>query len=104
MGAIGGLPFPIRQTERNSMIRYALRGFVSAALLSAMLGALAFLGLRPALAQYGYVSITTDRTQYQISDTVRMCYTVGGPGPVTITDIQGGMSHALYSFVDDGRG
>jgi hypothetical protein len=56
-------------------------------------------------AQTGLVSITTDRADYRPGDTVRICYTVAGPGPVTITDIQAdGSSRMLFSAVDDGNG
>jgi hypothetical protein len=59
----------------------------------------------PAVAQSGVVSITTDRSQYQPGDSIRVCYTVAGPGPFTITDTQAdGSIHTFFSGVDDGTG
>jgi hypothetical protein len=50
-------------------------------------------------------SITTDQPQYAIGAPIRICYTVPGPGPITITDLQAdGSSHVLLSTVDDGTG
>lgn len=59
----------------------------------------------PALAQFSAVSITTDRTQYQPGDSIRVCYTVAAPGPFTITDTQAdGTTRTFFSGYDDGTG
>jgi hypothetical protein len=56
-------------------------------------------------AQASSVSISTDRSQYQVGDTAQVCYTVAGPGPVSITDMQAdGSSHNLFATSDDGTG
>ncbi|SRR5579875_3246610 len=53
----------------------------------------------------GGPTITTDQPQYGIGSPIRICYTVPGPGPVTIVDQQpGGLSHTLLSAYDDGTG
>ncbi len=53
----------------------------------------------------GSGTITTDQSQYVIGSPIRICYTVPGPGPVTIVDQQpGGLSHTLLSVYDDGTG
>lgn len=53
-------------------------------------------------------TITVDRGEgglYQPGDSITVCYTVPGPGPLTITDYLGdGTSHPFYSVYDDGRG
>jgi hypothetical protein len=73
--------------------------------LLAVISATAFIS-RPAdvLAQSGPVSITTDKSQYQVGEAIRICYRVPGPGRVTITDTQGGTSKVILSGNDDGRG
>lgn len=58
-----------------------------------------------ARAQTGSVSVSTDKMQYRVGDAVRICYTVAGPGPVTITDILAdGTTQQLFQAVDDGTG
>jgi hypothetical protein len=58
-----------------------------------------------AAAQSNGVSISTDRSQYQIGDDAQICYTVAGPGPVNITDTQAdGSNHTLFATDDDGTG
>jgi hypothetical protein len=53
----------------------------------------------------GGVTITTDQSQYVIGSPIQICYTVPGPGPVTIIDQQpGGLTHTLLSVYDDGTG
>ena len=50
-------------------------------------------------------TITTDKTAYEVGETIRICYTVPGAGPVTITDILAdGTSHLLLDVYDDGTG
>lgn len=50
-------------------------------------------------------SISTDQSQYSIGSPIQICYTVPGPGPITITDNQPGrLSHTLLSVYDDGTG
>jgi hypothetical protein len=51
--------------------------------LGGLLAALASLG---AHAQAGSASLTTDRAQYRPGETITICYSVPGPGPVTVTD------------------
>lgn len=47
-------------------------------------------------------TITTDQNQYHIGDTAQFCYTVPGPGPVTITDSRmAGGGGVIFSAVDD---
>ena len=59
----------------------------------------------PGFAQYGGVSITTDRGQYQPGESIRVCYTVAAPGPFRITDTQAdGTVHTFFSGYDDGTG
>jgi len=58
-----------------------------------------------ARAQTGSVSVSTDKSQYQIGDPVNICYTVAGPGPVTITDtLADGTEQQVFQAVDDGTG
>jgi hypothetical protein len=53
----------------------------------------------------GAGSISTDQSQYYVGSPIRICYTVPGPGPVTIIDQQpGGLTHTLLSVYDDGTG
>jgi hypothetical protein len=55
----------------------------------------------PALA----ISITADRAQYSVGDTVRICYTVPGAGEVAITDTMAdGYRQILLAGADDGTG
>jgi hypothetical protein len=75
--------------------------------LMVAIGVLAFMaaGVHPAQAQTGALSITTDRSQYQQGNSIRICYRVAAPGPFTITDTQAdGRSHVFFSGVDDGTG
>jgi len=59
----------------------------------------------PGCGSSGGGSISTDQGQYSIGAPIRICYTVPGPGPVTVTDNQAdGTSHNLLSVVDDGTG
>lgn len=77
-----------------------------------LLTALALLVMTAALAprpqttaaQSGGASIRTDKPQYRIGEPIQVCYTVPGPGPVTVTDIQGGVSQVIMSGNDDGTG
>jgi hypothetical protein len=55
-------------------------------------------------AQSGGASITTDKQTYQVGEPIRICYRVPGPGPITITDVQGGSSKVIISGNDDGTG
>src|SRR5271167_4328806 len=59
-----------------------------------------FAGTKPAS-----VSVTTDKTQYRVGDAVSVCWTVSGPGPVTLdlTHADGSVDY-LYLGMDDGRG
>jgi hypothetical protein len=58
-----------------------------------------------AIAQSGEVTISTDRSQYQVGDTAQVCYTVAGPGPMTISDFRpSGASQTFLVVDDDGRG
>jgi hypothetical protein len=58
-----------------------------------------------ARAQSGSVTVSTDKMQYQVGESVRICYTVAGPGPITITDILAdGTRQQLFQGVDDGTG
>jgi hypothetical protein len=78
-----------------------------AALLTLALAGVIALTVPPSIlrAQTGSVTISTDQTQYPVGATVRICYTVAGPGPVTITDTQAdGANHELFSAYDDGTG
>ena len=53
----------------------------------------------------GGASIRTDRGSYEVGDTIRICYTVPNPGPVTIVDILAdGSAQVLFSTNDDGSG
>jgi hypothetical protein len=57
------------------------------------------------LAGSGRVTITTDQPQYSVGDVAKVCYTVLGPGRVTILDMRpDGTSQAIVSAVDDGTG
>ena len=78
---------------------------VAAVLLLAVVVATAVIS-RPAdvLGQSGPASVTTEKSQYQIGGSIRICYRVPGPGLVTITDTQGGTSNVILSGNDDGRG
>jgi hypothetical protein len=59
----------------------------------------------PAGTHAATVGISTDQPQYQIGNTAQICYTVAGPGPVSITDMQAdGGSHTLFATDDDGTG
>jgi hypothetical protein len=50
-------------------------------------------------------SISTDQSQYNVGASIRICYSVPGPGAFTITDNQpDGSSHTFFSGVDDGTG
>jgi hypothetical protein len=50
-------------------------------------------------------SIRTDRTQYTIGDTISYCYTVPGPGPITILNTLPDRSpRVVLQGVDDGTG
>ncbi len=50
-------------------------------------------------------AIWTDKSQYQIGDTIQYCYSVPQPAHVTITDIQpGGASQIALDADDDGTG
>lgn len=70
--------------------------------LGGLLAALASLG---AHAQAGSASLTTDRAQYRPGEAITICYSVPGPGPVTVTDYSSdGSSTVLLSVYDDGTG
>jgi hypothetical protein len=74
-------------------------------LVAALFVALQFAGLAAASAQGGTVSISTDKSQYQVGDTVNVCYSVAAAGPFTIFDIQAnGNSRVFFAGVDDGTG
>lgn len=73
--------------------------------VAALLIGLQLLRLAPVGAQPGTVTVSTDRSQYQVGDAISVCYSVAGPGPFTITDTQAnGKSHTFFSGVDDGSG
>ena len=73
--------------------------------LGALLVALHFISSGSALAQFGSVSITTDQSQYIPGSSMKVCYTVAGPGLFTITDMQAnGSSHVFFTGIDDGTG
>jgi hypothetical protein len=73
--------------------------------LAALVLAATILPVALARAQTASVGVTTDKSQYQIGDSIRICYTVGGAGPVTITDILAdGTNQNLFQAVDDGTG
>ncbi len=56
-------------------------------------------------ADSGNVTITTDQPQYNVGDVAKICYTVLGPGPVTILDMRpDGTTQAIVSATDDGSG
>jgi hypothetical protein len=53
----------------------------------------------------GNLAIFTDRTRYRIGDLIRGCYTVPGPGPITIIDmLPDGQTQVLIHGYDDGTG
>jgi len=86
----------MRATEvRRPLLLVLAVGFVSAVAIPA-----------PTLvAQSGGVTISTDQPRYQVGDTAHVCYSVAGPGPVTIVDTQpNGSSHVFLSVDDDGTG
>jgi len=67
-----------------------------------LLAALAAVGVH---AQASAAGISTDQAQYQAGDTITICYSVPGPGPVTVTDYSSdGSSAVLLSVYDDGTG
>jgi hypothetical protein len=56
-------------------------------------------------AQSGTVTITTDQAQYNVGDVAQVCYTVAGPGPVTISDhLADGTTQVIVSNNDTGTG
>jgi hypothetical protein len=82
-----------------------LKRLALAAGLGALLIGLHIVGAAPALAQFGSVSITTDKTAYSPGDQLWVCYTVVVPGFFTITDTQAnGGSHVFFAGLDDGTG
>jgi hypothetical protein len=51
------------------------------------------------------LSISTNRSSYNIGDPIQVCYQVPAPGPVTITDIlANGTQQTFFSGYDDGTG
>jgi hypothetical protein len=49
--------------------------------------------------------ITTDKADYRIGEALTFCFTVPGPGPITITDrLANGQQNVLVEWYDDGRG
>jgi hypothetical protein len=77
----------------------------SLALPLGLVAGLCAIAFTTAAAQSGGVSISTDHAQYQVGDTAQVCYTVAGPGPVSIADMQAdGSSHNLFATDDDGTG
>jgi hypothetical protein len=50
------------------------------------------------------LGVGTDGGQYAVGDPITVCYTVPGPGFVTITDVQSTGSTVITSGNDDGRG
>src|SRR3954467_10154160 len=59
---------------------------------------------RPA-ASADSLAIWTDSARYQAGQSIRYCYSVPGPGPVTIVDhTPEGGSNVLLSGEDDGTG
>ena len=57
------------------------------------------------IAQSGTITLSTDRGQYRVGDTVHVCYGVAGPGPVTISDtLADGTTQTFFSAYDDGAG
>ena len=70
--------------------------------LGALLVALATPGVHAQVAGPG---ITTDKAVYRAGETITICYTVPGPGAVTITDYSSdGSSAVLLAVDDDGTG
>jgi hypothetical protein len=49
--------------------------------------------------------VTTDKADYRIGEALTFCFTVPGPGPITITDrLANGQQNVLVEWHDDGRG
>jgi hypothetical protein len=68
-------------------------------------GALAAPPYRHGHAQAVGASITTDRPEYLPGETITICYSLPGPGPITITDYSSdGSSEVLLDAYDDGTG
>jgi hypothetical protein len=56
-------------------------------------------------ATSGAASVTTDKRSYRVGESIRICYSVPGPGPITLTDITpDGRQAVLLRGNDDGRG
>jgi hypothetical protein len=50
-------------------------------------------------------SLTTDKAKYRIGEAITFCFTLPGPGPVTITDrLADGQEQVIVDWNDDGRG
>jgi len=82
-------------------MRYAR---ISAWLLALGLGALMFNAIPTAFAQLDGLSVTMDADHYNIADTGTICYTVPGPGQVTMTNNSAAGTITLLSVRDDGSG
>jgi hypothetical protein len=76
------------------------------ALFTLVLGLIGFLFVATpaALAQLDGLSITMDADNYNIGDHGGFCYTVPGPGQVTITNNGAAGTLTLLSSQDDGSG
>jgi hypothetical protein len=50
------------------------------------------------------LGISSDASQYTVGSSIAICYSLPGPGGITITDLQGSSSNVLLSGQDDGTG
>lgn len=74
--------------------------------ISSLVAIFAIVGVMPtAHGRASAAGISTDRQQYRPGDSITICYTVPGPGPITITDYSSdGSSAVLANWYDDGTG
>lgn len=57
-----------------------------------------------ALIVGGQLSISTNKPAYHVGEWIQVCYKVPAPGPIQITDYQGGSVKTLLAGYDDGTG